>query len=392
MVMQFDVIVVGAGLVGRLFAVGLAKNGLRVASIDRDDASSMLDATLDGRTTAISLGSQKIFARLGLWNAIAPYAQPIDYIRVVDDGSPWTLDYDAKDISHEPMGYIVENTYIRSSLYQVTPDTLTVFAPEGVESVVRADDGVTVTLQSNQVLRAPLIVAADGRYSALRAQTNICVQTKDYDQKAFVVHILHDKPHNNTAFEVFFKDGPLAVLPLTNDPITHAHRSGLVWCKPRDFDWGGYNDDELSALFKTCFPYYGDVTFQPKRWHYPLSYTKVNSMIDNRIALIGDAGHVMHPIAGQGVNLGWRDAIVLIENLSAAKAQGIDLGNPFLLKQYEKQRKYDRLGLLWATDGINCLYQSQLPPVRFARNAAFAVLNYIKPFKRAVMRRAMGMI
>ena len=177
MVMQFDVIVVGAGLVGRLFAVGLAKNGLRVASIDRDDASSMLDATLDGRTTAISLGSQKIFARLGLWNAIAPYAQPIDYIRVVDDGSPWTLDYDAKDISHEPMGYIVENTYIRSSLYQVTPDTLTVFAPEGVESVVRADDGVTVTLQSNQVLRAPLIVAADGRYSALRAQTNICVQT-----------------------------------------------------------------------------------------------------------------------------------------------------------------------------------------------------------------------
>ncbi len=389
---QFDVIVVGAGLVGRLFAVGLAQNGLNVALVDRDDTSRMLDATHDGRTTAISLGSQKIFARFGLWDAIAPHAQPIDYIRVLEDGSPWTLDYDAKEVSHEPMGYIVENVYIRASLYQATSSTLTVFAPEVMESVVRADDGVTVMLQSKQALKAPLIVAADGRHSALRAQTNICVQTKDYDQKAFVAHILHDKSHNNTAFEIFFKDGPLAVLPLTNDPITNAYRSGLVWCKPRCFDWDMYSDDGLSEFFKTCFPYYGDVTFQPRRWHYPLSYTKVNSMIDRRIALIGDAGHVIHPIAGQGVNLGWRDAVVLIETLSIAKAQGIDLGNPFLLKQYEKQRKYDRLGLLWTTDGINCLYQSQLPPVRFARNAAFAVLNYIKPFKRAVMRRAMGMM
>ncbi len=387
---NFDVIVVGAGLVGRLFAIGLAKRGLTVASIDHEAPDALLNAAHDGRTTAVTLGSKRLFDSYGLWDAIAPYAQPIHQIRVFESGSPWTLDYDAKDISNDPMGYIVENTPIRESLYAQTHDLLTVFSPDSVQSLNRTDDRATVVLTSGKTLNAPLIIAADGRHSKLRKHTSITIKTNDYDQNALVAHIHHEKPHNDTAFEIFQKDGPLAVLPLLPDAATGQYKSGLVWCKPRAFDWAAHDDKSLNGMFEKIFPYYGAITFLPKRWIYPLSYTKVSSMIDNRMALIGDAAHVVHPIAGQGVNLGWRDAAILIDELAKAKSQGIDLGCPFLLKRYDGQRKFDRLSVLWATDGISHLYHSQLPPVRFARNAAFAVLNHIKPFKRAVMRRAMG--
>lgn len=387
---NFDVIVVGAGLVGRLFAIGLAKQGLTVASIDHETTNAILSATRDGRTTAVTLGSKRLFDSYGLWNSIAPHAQPIHQIRVFEADSPWTLDYDAKDISNEPMGYIVENTIIRKALYESTPEKLTVFAPASIKSLTCNESHAAVQLNSGETLNAPLIIAADGRHSKLRTHTSITIKTNDYDQNALVAHILHEKPHNDTAFEIFQKDGPLAVLPLLPDATTGQHKSGLVWCKPRAFDWAIHDDQSLAKMFEKLFPYYGPITFLPKRWIYPLSYTKVSSMIDNRMALIGDAAHVVHPIAGQGVNLGWRDAAILIDELTNAKSQGIDLGCPFLLKRYDSQRKFDRLSVLWATDGISHLYHSQLPPLRFARNAAFAVLNHIKPFKRAVMRRAMG--
>ena len=385
-----DVIIVGAGLVGRLCAIGLARRGLTVASIDHEANNAILNAARDGRTTAMTLGSKRLFDSYGLWDSIAPYAQPIQRIRVFEGDSPWTLDYDAQDISSDPMGYIVENTMIREALYESTSENLTVFAPASIKSLNRSEGHVTVQLDSGVTLNAPLIIAADGRHSKLRTHTSITVKTNDYDQNALVVHILHEKPHNDTAFEIFQKDGPLAVLPLLPDAATGQHKSGLVWCKPRSFDWAAHDDQSLAVMFEKLFPYYGTINFLPKRWIYPLSYTKVSSMIDKRMALIGDAAHVVHPIAGQGVNLGWRDAAILIDELAKAKSQGIDLGCPFLLKRYDSQRKFDRLSVLWATDGISHLYRSQLPPLRFARNAAFAVLNHIKPFKRFVMRRAMG--
>ncbi|MES2252261.1 MAG: UbiH/UbiF/VisC/COQ6 family ubiquinone biosynthesis hydroxylase [Pseudomonadota bacterium] len=386
----FDVIIVGAGLVGRLLAIGLAKRGLSIASIDHAASETLLNAAQDGRTTAVTLGSKRLIDDLGLWDAIAPYAQPIHQIRVFENGSPWTLDYDANDISTEPMGYIVENTPIRESLYAHTPENLSVFAPDSVQSLDRTDVCATIILASGKTLVAPLVIAADGRNSKLRSFTSISVKTNDYDQNALVAHVLHEKPHNDTAFEIFTKDGPLAVLPLLPDTETGKHKSGLVWCKPRNFDWAALDDQSLAEMFVKLFPYYGHVTFLPKRWVYPMSYTKVNTLVDRRLALIGDAGHVVHPIAGQGVNLGWRDAAILIDELANAKSQGIDLGCPFLLKRYDNKRKFDRLSILWATDGINHLYHSQLLPVRFARNTAFAILNHIKPFKRAIMRRAMG--
>lgn len=387
---NFDIIIVGAGLVGRLCAICLAKNGLTVASIDHETTDAILNAASDGRTTAVTLGSKRLFDRYGLWDSIASHAQPIQQIRVFENNSPWTLDYDARDMGDEPMGFIVENTIIRQALYEFTPENLTVFAPSSVQSLQRTETNVNIQLSSGEMLSAPLLIAADGRHSKLRTYTSITTKTHEYDQSALVAHIIHEKPHNDTAFEIFQKEGPLAVLPLRPDQATGQYKSGLVWCKPRTFDWAQYDDQSLTAMFEKLFPYYGAITFLPKRWIYPLSYTKVSSMIDNRMALIGDAAHVVHPIAGQGVNLGWRDVATLIDELSKAKSQGIDLGCPFLLKRYDSQRKFDRLSVLWATDGISHLYHSQLPPLRFARNAAFAVLNQIKPFKRAVMRRAMG--
>jgi 2-octaprenyl-6-methoxyphenol hydroxylase len=230
----------------------------------------------------------------------------------------------------------------------------------------------------------------DGKASPLRNQSKICIETKQYDQQALVLHFEHERPHNDTAFELFFKEGPLAVLPLHSE-TPGVHRSGMVWCREKSFDFKTPTDDDLTDQFQKLFPYLGAIRFQSKRWIYPLSYTKVLSLVDHRLALAGDAGHVMHPIAGQGVNLGWRDAAELITILRAAKSQGIDLGCPYLLKKYDSARKRDRLSLLWMTDTINSLYQITFPPLSFARNAAFAVLNHMKPVKRAFMRRAMGL-
>ncbi len=386
----FDVIIVGAGLVGRFFALGLCRAGFKVASIDHESNDTILTAANDGRTTAITLGSKRFFDKLKLWDEISPYAQPIQTIRVFEKGSPWTIDYDAEDISSYPMGYIAENIYIRRSLFAHTPENLTVFSPDSIQEIKRTDAKATVTLTSGKILHSQLIIAADGRFSKIRSLTSICTKNIEYNQNALVVHMHHEKPHNDTAFEIFQPEGPLAILPLKSDHDLGFYKSGIVWCKPRHFDWSSFDDIALAEILYKEFDFFGRIEILPKRWIYPLSYTKVDSMIDNRIALIGDAAHVVHPIAGQGVNLGWRDAAVLIQELTDAKSQGIDLGCPFLLKRYDSKRKFDRLSVLWSTDLINHLYQFNFPPLYAARNSAFALLNRVKPLKKMIMKRAMG--
>lgn len=399
--LSFDVICIGAGLVGRMLALGLAQRGIKVASIDHHVYNPDDIKFLDGRTTSISWGSKLIFDQLGLWSLIEPYAAPIHNIRVMEGLSPWVLDYDAHDIGNHPMGYIVENEYVLKSLFAKehveslpNPHMLHVFAPASVSEIKRNDTEVTVTLNDGTCLKSPLIIGADGKESKVRENTSIGLTKKDYNQKALVVHITHDKPHNDTAFEIFLNEGPLAVLPLiplkNEQHDTHFHRSGIVFCKSKDYDFYAQSDETICNTLMDHFPYLGTIKICSKRWVYPLSYMQVTSLIDKRLALAGDAGHVMHPIAGQGVNLGWRDVITLINLLDDAKQKGIDLGSPHLLKQYDRRRKPDRMRLLIATDLINRLYQVPFGPLKRSRNIAFAVLNRLVPIKRLIMRRAMG--
>lgn len=401
-----EVIIVGAGLVGRLLAIGLSQKGIKVVSIDQTVFNREEKAQKDGRTTSISFGSRLIFEDFGIWHLIAPFAQPICNIKVVESGEPFVLEYDAEDLSHNPMGYIVENKHIFEALFNeeleqqlIAQDLLEIIAPATVKEISYLSQKVQLTLSNDRVLEGDLLIAADGRNSPLRAQTPITILQKEYDQKALVMHIAHEKPHHDTAFEVFFKDGPLAVLPMrqqisqTPEGIEKVvHRSGVVWCKKREFAFETQTDEELMKEFFHVFPYLGKAELMSQKWIYNLSAFKVSSLIHKRFALIGDAGHAMHPIAGQGVNLGWRDVKDMVAILTTAKAQGQDLGDPLVLKRYERARKVDRLSLFWATDKINLLYGLECMPIKMARNFAFFALNYIKPLKRTIMKRAMGLL
>jgi 2-octaprenyl-6-methoxyphenol hydroxylase len=386
-----EVIIIGGGLVGATLAIGLAQKQIPVTVIDRENHDSQLLPQKDGRTTAVSFGSEQIFDRLGAWDAMVPYAQPIWEVRVFEGGSPWTVDYDHKDLGPNPMGYIVENQILRQGLYGcLNLPHLNWIAPNTVKSVDYQDQKVIATLQDDQIIEGKLVIGAEGRLSPTRAQSSICTKTWDYSEHALVTHLTHEKPHNGTAWEIFLPDGPLAILPML-DYENGKHRSGIVWAKSRKHDWASWSDQELALRIQEHFPFYGKFEICNQRWSYPLSALVVDSMIDHRMVLVGDAAHGVHPIAGQGVNLGWRDADALIKCLVEAKSVGLDLGSYTVLQSYQKERKPDHRSVLLMTDGINKLFNNSSSILHFARNAGFAAVNHIKPLKRFLMKKAMGL-
>jgi len=386
-----DVIIIGGGLVGATLAIGLAQQNISVTVVDRENPESQLLPQKDGRTTAVSYGSQQIFAKLGAWHAMAPYAQPIWEIRVFEGGSPWTVDYDHKDLGPDPMGYIVENRILRQALYACRNLThLNWLAPNTIKSVDYQDNKVITHLENGQVIESSLVVGAEGRHSPTRTQSTICTKTWDYPQHALVTHLTHEKQHNGTAWEIFLPDGPLAILPLLDDEDGN-HRSGIVWGKSRKHDWSSWSDEELAKNIQEHFPFYGDIKICNQRWIYPLSALMVDSITDHRRVLVGDAAHLVHPIAGQGVNLGWRDADALTKCLVEAKSIGLDIGSYTVLESYQRERKSDHRAVLFMTDGINKLFNNSSSILHFARNAGFAVVNHIKPLKRFLMKKAMGL-
>ena len=389
--MKADVIIVGGGLVGSILAIGLSQQQVKVTILEKTPPLSP-EMTGDGRTTAVSYGSQQIFNNLGLWSGIAAYAQPIEEIRVFEEGSAWTVDYHHRDIGTHPMGYIVENSLLRHHLQQNLQNNplITWIASADVLSTKRLAGKVAVNLKDGQTLEALLLVGAEGRHSPTRQQSSITTRSWDYSQTALVVHLYHTKPHNNTAWEVFMPSGPLAILPMLPCPKTGHHRSGLVWAKPLSHDWQNLSDEDLAAQIQHYFPFYGDLTVCSQKWTYPLSALTTSSYVDHRLALVGDAAHVVHPIAGQGVNLGWRDADVLAAHLGKAHQLGLDIGSATVLDVYNKKRRVDQRSVLWTTDGINRLFSFDNSILFFLRNSGFALVNNLPPLKRLLMRKAMG--
>ena len=389
--MKVNVLILGSGLVGSLLALSLAQQGLKVVILDTQPAFDF-NVNTDGRTTAVSYGSQQIFNKLGLWEPLKKYAQPIKEIRVFEEGSAWTVDYDHCLVGPNPMGYIVENRLLRYHLQQGLKDhpLVTWSADVEIESVKRLPNKITVKLRDGALFEADILVGAEGRHSPTRQQSIIKTRTWDYHQTALVVHFYHKEPHSDFAWEIFMPSGPLAILPMLTCSKTDRYRSGLVWAKPISYDWSKVNDDELALQIKTHFPFYGDLEICSQRWTYPLSAVTVNSYIDHRLALIGDAAHVVHPIAGQGVNLGWRDAAVLADQLVRAYSLGLDIGSLTVLKQFNQKRLVDHQSVLWTTDGIHRLFGYDNSPVRFIRHTGFALVNHLPPLKKFLMRKAMG--
>ncbi|MES2985149.1 MAG: UbiH/UbiF/VisC/COQ6 family ubiquinone biosynthesis hydroxylase [Pseudomonadota bacterium] len=396
--MDTEIIIAGGGLVGNALAIALSHGGIRSTVIDPLPRAAQIDAAFDGRTSAISSGSVRILTHLGAWQHIAPHAQPIHDIRVCDQDKPGFVHYSDKDVG-EPFGYIVENNLLRRGLYMALEAAPHVRVIHGkVTGFTRAASSITAQLESGDLLTAPLLIAADGRFSKLRAQAGLAHRVISYDQTAIVCVIEHDEPHHGLALEKFYPAGPFAALPLkpTADGV---NRSGIVWTES-EADAAQYvalSDNEFNAeiqrrLGDAASGYWGEARAIGKRFSYPLKLMHADSFIAERFALVGDAAHGIHPIAGQGVNLGYRDVAALSELLIAQHRLGLDLGSPSVLARYQRWRKFDSVTMTASTDLLNRLFSNNLPGMSLIRRAGMVAVNRMPPLKHYFMRHAMGLI
>jgi 2-octaprenyl-6-methoxyphenol hydroxylase len=385
-----ELLVAGGGLNGLLLGIACAGAGLRVVVVDRQDPAAMLDEKFDGRTSAIAFGSKLVLDGVGLWPAVATEAEPIREIRVADDDSPLFLHYDHRELgSDDPLGYIVENRVLRRALFERARGLpqMQLLAPRIVEAVDTDANGTIATFRDGSRLRARLVAAADGKESPLRRAAGIRAVEWCYKQASIVVTVAHERPHAGIAIEHFLPAGPFAILPMTGN------RSSIVWTEDAALapHLMALPDDEFAAELRARFgDFLGTVEPVGPRWAYPLSLMQAERYIARRLALVGEAAHVIHPIAGQGLNVGIRDIAALAEAVIDARRLGLDIGDDSVLERYQRWRRLDAALLAGVTDGLNRLFSNTIAPVKLARDLGLAAVNRLPPLKRLLMRHAMG--
>lgn len=384
-----EVAVIGGGMVGTTIAALLARAGMDTILVDREDPAKLTSAAYDGRASAIVHSSQKLLATGSLWTHMAAQAQPILEIRVSDGASPLFLHYDHEDLGDQPLGYLVENRHIRSALHQeaAASRNLKILAPAAAEGTERREHQVEITLAGGASIRARLVIAADGRDSLLRSAAGIRTIGWKYPQTGIVCTIEHERPHRGIAHEHFLPAGPFAILPLKGN------RSSLVWTERNDLAPGmmALDDDAFDAEIRARMgDFLGAVKSAGPRWSYPLALHHAQTYVAPRLALLGDAAHGMHPIAGQGLNMGLRDVAVLAEVLVDARRLGRDIGSADVLAHYERWRRFDNTVLLAVTDSLNRLFSNDAAAVRMARDLGLAAVNRMPRLKRFFMEHARG--
>jgi 2-octaprenyl-6-methoxyphenol hydroxylase len=395
---QVDVCVVGAGPVGGTLACLLAERGAAVAIVDHAALPPMEHPDFDGRAYAIAAGSRRVLEQAGLWERLPFPAGPIRDIRVSDGkvgrpASPLFLHFDSAEVEAEAFGWMVEARSLRMAINarMAELDSLAVFAP-ATPRVTRTDDGAVVTLDSGETIEARLVIAAEGRNSPLRSQAGIRVTRLPYGQTGIVCAIAHERPHHGTALEHFLPAGPFAQLPMAATEGA-ANLSALVWTEREA------QATRLMALDDAAFtreaarrlgPHLGAIRLLGRRWSYPLSALLADRWVDTRLALVGDAAHGIHPIAGQGLNLGFRDIQALGDLVAEAVATGEDPGGAALLRRYQAARRPDTLLMFAATDALDRLFSTNNPLVRAARDIGLASVQRMPRLKRLFMRTAMG--
>ena len=399
---NFDVIIVGGGLVGMTAALACAQAGFSIALVDLKEPTHQLDENFDGRSSAIAAASFKMMRALGVADALKDgdetHAGAINKI-LVSDGeagkapSPLSLFFDAAQIAedndHGPLGYMVENRRMRLALQQTIAkrDSIKWIAPAHIANVETGPGNARISLKDGQNLTASLIVAADGRNSYIRKQAGIAVTEWPCNQSALVTTVEHELPHDGVAHELFLPSGPFAILPLTGN------RASIVWTEtPRAAEAAMALDDEqfASELARRFGDFLGWVKPIAPRWSYPLSFVHANTYSAERTLLIGDAAHAIHPIAGQGFNMGLRDAAALAEILVQARSEGRDIGSVLTLSEFEAWRKFDNTVLTHACDIFNRLFSNNIGPIKHARRLGLGFVDKIAPARGFFMREASG--
>ena len=398
---RYDIVIAGAGLAGASFSLAAAQGGLKVVMVDPQPFDAQLAPSFDGRSTAIAFATFRMLDAIGVGETLRPHACRMDRILVTDGRrpgaasrapSPAFLRFDADEIADgtggEPLGYMVENRRIRSALAQAVAHAgLEVRAPATVTAVETDAGQATVILGDGSRLHAALVVGAEGRGSRVRASAGIDTLGWGYGQSGVVATVRLGRDHGNVAHEYFLPDGPFAILPLTDQ------RASLVWTETtrRAEALKAASDEAFHAHLMRRFGEFLDgVTVEGPRFVYPLSLSLAEQLTARRIALIGDAAHGVHPVAGQGLNLGLKDAAALTEVLIEAARNGEDIGAETVLDRYARWRRFDNTTLAAGFDAFVRLFSNDLPPVRLARDLGMAAVNRIAPLRRAFMHEAGG--
>lgn len=392
-VAHYDVAIIGGGLAGLTLACLLGKDGISVAVIDAADPAKPMQA--DERTTAISYGSSLILEEVGVWGALLPKGAPIRDIQILDGDSPLLLNFLSEEVKGKPFGTIVLNADIRAALTEkiAALDSVTMIAPAKVSDFAMVDNerAVEVKLENGEDITARVAIGADGRKSFMRDWLDIDVRSWDYHQRAVICQAAHENPHDNVAVEHFYPEGrsrscrwPIAKMARTALPLSlpstarNRARGCMLAAMP------------LNLHCKINSPRYGAVAMIGERSVYPLGLVHASRYIGPRMALMADAAHGIHPIAGQGLNLGYRDVKEMAALVRAAHAKGEDIGAPELLEIYQRRRRPDNVAMIAFTDGLVRLFSNNFPPLRLMRRAGLKAVGKLPLAKRFFMKQAMA--
>ncbi len=390
-----DILIVGGGLNGPALALALAQTGHTVTIIDALAQKVRKNAAFDGRAYALALASQRLLQTIGVWDRVAEHAQPMLEIKVTDGHagagpSPFFMHFDHAEIEEGPMGYMVEDRHLRRAFLDAMDADRNITQINGRTVIAQDQDatGVTLTLDDGSTLTGSLLVGCDGRRSGTAARAGIKRSGWDYGQTALVCAIEHDLPHHGIAHQFFMPPGPLAILPLTGN------RSSIVWSERIDAAKriNALPEGEYLQVLRPRFgDFLGDIKLAGDRFTYPLNLTIANAFIGERMALVGDAAHGMHPIAGQGLNAGLRDVGALAEVLTLAGRRGEDIGSVLVLERYQEWRRFDTAALAMATDVFNKLFSNDNPLLRVGRDIGMGIVWSLPGLRRGFVREAAGL-
>ncbi|MBA3908484.1 MAG: 2-octaprenyl-6-methoxyphenyl hydroxylase [Rhodobacter sp.] len=391
-----DILIAGGGLNGPALALALAQGGFRVTVVDARPAPARAEAGFDGRAYALAIASTRLLKAIGVWAAVADMAQPILEIKASDGrpgegAAPFFLHFDHAEIEEGPMGHMLEDRHLYAAFLAAmkAEPGIALMSGEAVVAQEVAASGVTVTLASGRVQTAGLLVGCDGRGSGTATRAGIKRVGWGYGQTALVTAIRHERDHMGIAQQFFMPSGPLAILPLKG-----GHHSSIVWSEDEDAATAiqALPDEQYLAALRPRFgDFLGEISLAGTRFTYPLSLSLAERFVAERVALVGDAAHGVHPIAGQGLNLGLRDVAALAEVLILARRRGEEPGNAMALEEYQRWRRFDATVLALGMDAVNRVFSTDNPVLRLGRDLGMGVVSALPGVRRGFIRQAAGL-